>query len=463
MTLTKASYSMITGAPVNVLDFGADPTGATDSTTAIANAIAAGQRIEFPPGIYKCNILLENVSGKYLIGQAQGHNQGTSSIDGVRLFPADNTKPVIDVGSNGYALSVVIENFCLDSEISGSQANYTHTGIGLRVKGNSPDFVWKSAFRKIFIRGFEDGLYIDCDVNFSEVFDNDFQDIETVGCSRYSFKTRGVYNRFSKLFATQCGILGGPQPTADYAIFHDGSGCYFDSMVSDGRQYWAGTGNFVGNAIIEAMPGPGVGTAGLPAMDLSGTFANTWMNVRVNGVPNSKYTVGIRVFGLQHIIGTAIIEGAAFPQLGFVFDGGSSGVLSNAIQPPGATKAAQPNNWGLLGDFSSAINAGPKPLPWLFKSAWDGTNFIIPNGTANVVLDPNASPLAAGTITMQQTGLPPDGQTITISTTKTITNLTYNTTGIYSFWSGATITATLSAGTSRSFIFRLADLKWYPI
>jgi hypothetical protein len=41
MSLTKASYSMITGAPVNVLDYGADPTGVNVSTTAFANALAA--------------------------------------------------------------------------------------------------------------------------------------------------------------------------------------------------------------------------------------------------------------------------------------------------------------------------------------------------------------------------------------------------------------------------------------
>lgn len=39
MALTKVSYSMITGAVANALDFGADPTGATDSTTAVLAAI----------------------------------------------------------------------------------------------------------------------------------------------------------------------------------------------------------------------------------------------------------------------------------------------------------------------------------------------------------------------------------------------------------------------------------------
>lgn len=39
MPLTKATYSMISGAMVNVLDFGADPTGATECSDAIQRAI----------------------------------------------------------------------------------------------------------------------------------------------------------------------------------------------------------------------------------------------------------------------------------------------------------------------------------------------------------------------------------------------------------------------------------------
>jgi len=54
MSLTKVSYSMITGAPVNVLDYGADPTGATDSTVAIQAALdSGGAVIFFPYGTYK--------------------------------------------------------------------------------------------------------------------------------------------------------------------------------------------------------------------------------------------------------------------------------------------------------------------------------------------------------------------------------------------------------------------------
>lgn len=59
MALTKATYSMINGAVVNVLDFGADPTGVADSTQAIQNAVdyafSTGAKIEITgnDGVYK--------------------------------------------------------------------------------------------------------------------------------------------------------------------------------------------------------------------------------------------------------------------------------------------------------------------------------------------------------------------------------------------------------------------------
>jgi hypothetical protein len=52
MSLTKVSYSMITGALSNVLDFGADPTGVVSSTAAFALANAAGSGIIIPKGAY---------------------------------------------------------------------------------------------------------------------------------------------------------------------------------------------------------------------------------------------------------------------------------------------------------------------------------------------------------------------------------------------------------------------------
>lgn len=63
MSLTKATYSMIDGAPVNVLDFGADPTGVADSTAAIQAAIDVvkartyGGSVYIPAGDYSVSSL----------------------------------------------------------------------------------------------------------------------------------------------------------------------------------------------------------------------------------------------------------------------------------------------------------------------------------------------------------------------------------------------------------------------
>jgi hypothetical protein len=48
MSLTKATYSMIEGAQINVLDYGADPTGVADSTSAINAALAYAGSIIIP-------------------------------------------------------------------------------------------------------------------------------------------------------------------------------------------------------------------------------------------------------------------------------------------------------------------------------------------------------------------------------------------------------------------------------
>ena len=70
MSLTKVSYSMIQGAPVNVLDFGADPTGVADSTAAIQAAIdsiSAGVVI-LPIGTYKTVATINMKNGVSLVG-----------------------------------------------------------------------------------------------------------------------------------------------------------------------------------------------------------------------------------------------------------------------------------------------------------------------------------------------------------------------------------------------------------
>lgn len=72
MSLTKVSYSMIQGTPVNVLDFGAKGDGVTDDTSAIQAALDSSvvASVYFPPGEYLISECLNNTDGyRCLFGQ----------------------------------------------------------------------------------------------------------------------------------------------------------------------------------------------------------------------------------------------------------------------------------------------------------------------------------------------------------------------------------------------------------
>ena len=95
MSLTKVSYSMIKGAPVNILDYGAVGNGVTDDTDAFEDAIAAvattGQTLYIPAGTYKLSRELSTTGHLNILG--------------------DGNKTVLDFsgsvsGSTGKALSV---------------------------------------------------------------------------------------------------------------------------------------------------------------------------------------------------------------------------------------------------------------------------------------------------------------------------------------------------------------------
>ena len=69
MSLTKVSYSMITGAPVNVLDYGAVGNGVADDTAAIQTALATGKSIFFPAGTYNISGVISPRSNTTWIGE----------------------------------------------------------------------------------------------------------------------------------------------------------------------------------------------------------------------------------------------------------------------------------------------------------------------------------------------------------------------------------------------------------
>jgi hypothetical protein len=125
MSLTKVTYSMIAGSPVNVLDYGADSTGVTDSTSSIIAALLAGsgKTVVFPEGTYIVDgSLLRIYSGTTVFGYGATLKLKADSYSTTAYFLGTNTGITYDAG---YATTSDVAIFGLT--IDGNIANVTTT------------------------------------------------------------------------------------------------------------------------------------------------------------------------------------------------------------------------------------------------------------------------------------------------------------------------------------------------
>lgn len=124
MSLTKVSYSMITGAVVNVLDYGATGDGTTNDTTAIQAAIvaAAGKTLYFPAGIYLFTGLLNIASSMTICGEGNSTQLKPNNVTGntirvnasrvtIKDLQIKGTTPgTIAIGQSGLVYFTTIQN-----------------------------------------------------------------------------------------------------------------------------------------------------------------------------------------------------------------------------------------------------------------------------------------------------------------------------------------------------------------
>lgn len=116
MNLTKVTYSMIQGAANNVLDFGADPTGVSDSSAAIQAALDLGGAIYIPAGTYRILTTLVFKGDSEIFGDGPGvtilkwygANTGTIMEDSSVATTSDINLNVIirdlEIDGNSYAV-----------------------------------------------------------------------------------------------------------------------------------------------------------------------------------------------------------------------------------------------------------------------------------------------------------------------------------------------------------------------
>lgn len=119
MSLTKVTYSMIQGAVANVLDYGADKTGAVSSSAAIQAAIDSGNSVYVPNGTYLITtplVVTDTFRGNSFFGESQA-----------KTIVKTETGNLFNIRGN----SIRFENLYLQSGAVGGHIFFQTEGISL--------------------------------------------------------------------------------------------------------------------------------------------------------------------------------------------------------------------------------------------------------------------------------------------------------------------------------------------
>lgn len=252
MSLTKVSYSMITGSPLNVLDYGADPTGTNDSKAAIQLAMDAAktskQAVFLPAGTYLISNSLQHITNNEQFANnpdngIQMFGEEGTIIKASPSFPSSNAMLNLDgnpTGSETIAAYAQTYNYIKKIQFDGSGV----ADRGIRIRAN-----WYATFEDlklydfdgnglgvIHIRGVETPTKDDADATSACVF-NRVHIRESA--SGYGFW--GCDNRSSQLTFIQCSIWD----------------CYSDGvrLATAGAQFYGCSFVANGNAIQNTTGG----------------------------------------------------------------------------------------------------------------------------------------------------------------------------------------------------------------
>lgn len=122
MSLTKATYSMIAGAAINVLDYGADPSGVADSSDAIQAAVdAAGNNalivrgVFFPKGTYR---IIKSINIDISKGSQHFFSDGKSIIH-------------VDIPLASVDTFAIVADYTVGGSVTANFLSFSMTGISV--------------------------------------------------------------------------------------------------------------------------------------------------------------------------------------------------------------------------------------------------------------------------------------------------------------------------------------------
>ena len=256
MSLTKVSYSMVQGAPINVLDYGADSTGVTDSTAsiqaAIAYAMAGGHKmVYFPQGTYSVStILISNPAYTLTLFSAGAEFSGNATTSAKGIFDLVNCYDLNMLGA--YKLNV------------GGNANYA-AGLSIRSAAGGNGGTTRNSFYNITVRQAKIGISVG-------EYNNDLacSELDFFGCKFFQCPV-AIYNAGSQTLSQWQGCEIISEPFAGYS-------------GSPERAIWieGGVVSVTGGSIVKGNTATPQTILFNPAS--SATFGNPYGGLRIAGV-----------------------------------------------------------------------------------------------------------------------------------------------------------------------------------
>jgi hypothetical protein len=167
MSLTKVSFAMINGNPANVLDYGADPTGSDDSTSAIQAALNANGAIYLPQGIYKITGAINIATQKQITGAGIGKTIFNCTTSAAGLYATSTRVDAIKLNNftmNGNYVALVGISIGVNAGAASSSIGIDNVTVAEFVnRGIVFTYVQYSSITNFFISNISNGygLYSD--------------------------------------------------------------------------------------------------------------------------------------------------------------------------------------------------------------------------------------------------------------------------------------------------------------
>lgn len=192
MPLTKVSYSMISGAPVNVLDYGADPTGLTNSSVAIQAAIDAATAMT-PKGYVVLSGNIKVAGSINVTCNLDGSNgkieiyTGGAFVFNTEYVYARNLSIELQEKMTTSIIKVMVAHVTLDNPSVVSNIDASPTHIAVDIQPPNTNGLWDVTVNSPYIKECGTGIQIKTNSGGAEGWITDVNVFQATIISFYSF------------------------------------------------------------------------------------------------------------------------------------------------------------------------------------------------------------------------------------------------------------------------------------